>query len=506
MITIEEILAKKENQTFDRKSFRINVKDICNALVGFVNQDGGMLAVGIEDNLEIRGFKDCKDKINKIREAIPVFIKPPVSCIINEIECKNNKNQDDVILIIEILPGSCVHTNQKDEAYLRCGQGTSRLNFDQRINLERDKGNQVFEKQIVENLSLEDLDRFLLEEYANKSRITYSKLDDILLSRNLAEIKNDKLVINNAGLLLFANYPSNWIERARVRVLRYEGEEEKTGRELNTIKDENFEGNIITQIKNSTQIINSLLRDFSSLGDKGVFIKTPEYPEFAWMEALINALVHREYGLSGSDINIKIFENRMEVISPGNFPSTVNEDNILDVHFSRNPRIARVLSDLGYVKELGEGVNRMFEEMSKLNLPDPEFIGKGNGVVKVILRNNIEKRRFKKEIDLLKEINHPELDNLSEDELTILTYVLENKKVTTKGCSSLISKSEDTARNKLKKLTLYKPPFLKSIRETLQDPKGFYSVNSEILLVLKDKEIILKENKQIRNKQEKLFQ
>jgi ATP-dependent DNA helicase RecG len=109
------------------------------------------------------------------------------------------------------------------------------------------------------------------------------------------------------------------------------------------------------------------------LAPTGRFAASQIIPEPVWLEALVNAVIHRSYSMGGDHIRIELFEDRAEVESPGRLPGLVRLDNIRSTRFARNPRIARALADLGYGRELGEGVDRMFEEMNRAGLPDPVF-------------------------------------------------------------------------------------------------------------------------------------
>ncbi|WP_051437610.1 ATP-binding protein [Eubacterium xylanophilum] len=106
----------------------------------------------------------------------------------------------------------------------------------------------------------------------------------------------------------------------------------------------------------------------------GIFVNEEEYSEFVRTEIVVNAVTHRDYGIKGTDIQIKMFDDRIEVDSPGTFAGMVKKENIRYTHFSRNPKIAAFLKDYGYVKEYGEGVDRMCKELESIGLPDPVFI------------------------------------------------------------------------------------------------------------------------------------
>jgi ATP-dependent DNA helicase RecG len=118
-----------------------------------------------------------------------------------------------------------------------------------------------------------------------------------------------------------------------------------------------------------------------ALLDSGVFGSITLIPEEAWLEGIVNAVVHRSYSLAGDHIRVEIFDDRMEVTSPGRFPGIVDlSDPLNAVRFARNPRIARVCADQNFGQELGEGIRRMFEEMRSAGLVDPVYRQSSGGV------------------------------------------------------------------------------------------------------------------------------
>ena len=119
--------------------------------------------------------------------------------------------------------------------------------------------------------------------------------------------------------------------------------------------------------------IKTQMKEKTYLGHDGIFITEEEYSEFVRTEIVVNAATHRDYGIKGTDIQIKMFDDRLEVDSPGTFAGMVKKENIRYMHFSRNPKIAAFMKDYGYVKEYGEGVDRMCKELEAIGLPDPVF-------------------------------------------------------------------------------------------------------------------------------------
>ena len=114
----------------------------------------------------------------------------------------------------------------------------------------------------------------------------------------------------------------------------------------------------------------------------------PEYPEPVLREAIVNALAHRDYGLTGATVDITVWDDRIEVRSPGSLPGHITLDNMRVEHYSRNPRIVRVMKTMGLVEEYGEGIDRMYREMEARLMEPPVFDATASSVT-VTLRNRM---------------------------------------------------------------------------------------------------------------------
>ena len=223
-----------------------------------------------------------------------------------------------------------------------------------------------------------------------KEKLNYSgDILDLLVKRHLAIKKEGVYNIKKAGVLLFAKDPEKYITSASLRYIRYEGTDTKVGTEHNVVKDERFENNIPWIIDHIKKFLKTTLKDYHFLDlETGRFNKVPEYPEEAWLEGIVNALCHRSYNIQGNAIYIKHFDDRLEISNSGPLPAQVNIDNIRTERFSRNPRIARSLEDMGFVRQLNEGVSRIYQSMEKSMLSIPEYVER-NGNVYLTLRNKI---------------------------------------------------------------------------------------------------------------------
>lgn len=363
-MTIEDILSREEGLTFDRKSIRIKPKDLAVTMIAFANADGGDLVVGITDGKkEIEGVDDDQKILNEILRTPFDFCAPSVNAHVEMVPCIDRTGKNNHILVFHIEPSMRVYANQADDVFLRIGDKSKKMSFDERFQLMNDKGQSCYEETAVYSAELCDLDISLVDDYCRKTG--YGKSSSEFLTENHGYVvkKEGKLHPTIVSLLLFGKRPQDFLPRASVRFIRYEGTEEKTGTEMNVIKDVIFEGPIREQIDKSVAFLATQIKERTYLGSDGKFVTEVEYPEFVRQEMIVNACCHRDLSITGTDIQVKLFDDRLVVESPGKFPGLVRPDNIRHTHFSRNPRLARYLKTYKYVKEFGEGVDRMCREM-----------------------------------------------------------------------------------------------------------------------------------------------
>ena len=373
-MTIEEVLAVEEMQVFDRKSVNIAPKVLAIPIIAFANADGGTVAIGISDKTRrIEGVDYDIQKLNELLRVPFDFCVPTVKVEIEKVQCIDFKGRENHVLLMHIEPSMEVHANQADEVFMRVGNKSKKLAFEERMQLMYDKGERFFEDKPVPETDIEDIDLAFVEKYI--AQIGYSKTAMEYLRENKGFIKekNGKVQISSAAILLFGKNPQLYFPRARVRFIRYEGTEERVGTQMNVIKDVIFEGNILKMITDAVAYPDTQIKEKTYLGEDGLFVTEEEYPKFVRQEIIVNAVTHRDYSIRGTDIQIKMFDDRIVVESPGKLPGLVKTDNIRHTHFSRNPKIAEFLKVYSFVKEYGEGVDRMCKELEAVGLQDPEY-------------------------------------------------------------------------------------------------------------------------------------
>ncbi|MBR5077677.1 MAG: putative DNA binding domain-containing protein, partial [Victivallales bacterium] len=373
-MTISEVLAMNEKQIFDRKSILIKPVDLSDTLCAFANADGGTVAIGISDkNRRIEGVDNYQGQLNDILRVPIDFCNPTVPVTTEMVDCINSKGKPDHVLLMHIEASPQFHANQADEAFVRVGDKNKKLDFNDRLTLMYAKGVRYYEDEPVADATIDDLDLDFVREYCKRIGYTKSPEEYVRENKKFVTVKDGKEQVSVAAILLFGKNPQLFFPRAYIRFIRYDGTEAKVGKDMNVIKDKIFEGRILEQVEQAVEFIKIQMKEKTYLGHDGIFVTEEEYNEFIRTEIVVNAATHRDYGIKGTDIQIKMFDDRLEVDSPGTFAGMVKKENIRYTHFSRNPKIAAFLKDYGYVKEYGEGVDRMCKELAAIGLPAPVF-------------------------------------------------------------------------------------------------------------------------------------
>jgi ATP-dependent DNA helicase RecG len=441
-----------EDQWFERKSTRIAARALADCLIGFGNADGGIVVVGIHSGA-VEGTDWQPDKRNAQMQANIDFCEPAIRVHQRILDCENELGNPDHLLVIEVEPSDAVHTNMRDEVFLRVGDENRRLTFRQRQELLYDKGQASYEARPLPSTSVTDLDMSLVEDYATAVRAPDATR--LLQARGLAEGR----ALTIAGCLLFAEHPQQFLPETFVRVLRYRGHERGTGARQQLLEDRRVEGPIPNQLFKARAAIQRLQPVRRALvGATGRFGEVPLVPEDAWLEGLVNAVVHRSYSLAGDHIRVEIFDDRIEIWSPGRFPGLVDLSDPLDAtRFARNPRIARVCSDLSFGQELGEGIRRMFEEMRRAGLDDPVYRQASGGV----------------HLTLLAEPVNRELDaRLSERARAIMSALRTGTRMSTGEVADLLNISRPVAQRELSELRDI--AMIEWVGKSPRDPRAFW--------------------------------
>lgn len=363
---VAELLSRPESQWFERKSGRISPRDLATPFVAMANAEGGTVAVGLS-----QGVADgvTLQRANELRQASTDFTEPVVRTRVVELPIPDQP-EGRTLLLFTVAPGSRVHQTSSGDCYLRIGDESRRLGFAERQELEYDRGNSSFDGTAVD-ASLDNLDPDQLQAY--QALIGSSSPERALFARNLLA-DDGRLTV--AAWLLFAAQPQQLFPSAHVRVLQYADTERGTGASMSLLdgRDVRCEGSIPQQLDQASALVEDWMPRVRALAASGRFEPRPIIPKDAWLEGLVNAVLHRSYSLAGDHTRVELFPDRIEISNPGRFPGHAdpNHPSTL-VRSARNPRIARVCADLGNARELGEGVLRIFAAMRSAGLTPPVY-------------------------------------------------------------------------------------------------------------------------------------
>ena len=445
------LLKLREDQWFDRKSIRTAPDKMANLLVGLRNAEGGSIVIGLHDGT-VEGVDEHPDRVNALLQAAMRFTNPAVPHDVAWVPCVNSRGNADRLLVFTVEPGDVVYTNHRDEAFLRIGDVNRRLTFDQRRELLFDKGQANYEAQPVLELSSADLDGPLVTRYA--AALQHPDPSRLLAARRLAV--DGRLTV--AGALLFATEPQGVFPEAFIRVLRYRGRFRGAGAGQQLLSDVRCEGPIPTQLVAARAAVREVQPVRRALRPSGTFGDVPLIPEDAWLEGVVNAAIHRSYSMSGDHIRVDVFDDRIEVHSPGRFPGLVRlGDPTQAIRFARNPRIARVAADLDFGQELGEGIRRMFAQMREAGLNDPLYEQTSAGV-RLVLSTELADRALDA--------------RLPHDFRVVVSALRDAGRLGTSEVAEVLGVSRPTAAKRL--ATMREAGVVEWVGNSAQDPRAYW--------------------------------
>jgi len=435
----------KEDRRIERKTAGVHADKLGEYFCMWANTppSGGLIAIGMEDNGQISGCLQAgTEHINNLETSGRNFC-PDARYDVKRVDVhRSDDGQRDYVLLFLVYYRSDpkVVRTTRNKAFIRLGGSKTKLDEYQIREIEIDTGGVAFEQELVDYVYPADFRADIIQQYAENFRGERGdRLRPNITNEEILELREfgkfapgDKFVPNVACTLVFAKRPQRAFPGCKIRFQRFEGEVEGTGERWQPVKDIKIdEGPIPQQIAEAEKVLESQLRTFTHFGPDNKFRSLPEYPKVAWYEALVNACVHRSYNLRDMNIFIRMFDDRLEIESPGGFPPLVTPQNIYNVHHPRNPFLFDAMFYLEYVRGSREGTRRIHESMKRYGLPQEEFSEKetGNPFVLVILRNNYKQRKVLLDSEGLAFVGEALFNSLSLDERRAVNYVVEHHKV-----------------------------------------------------------------------------
>jgi ATP-dependent DNA helicase RecG len=351
--------------------------DIGEALVSFANADGGAILIGVEDDGAITGIPHSEDDIQAMLNSTQTHVYQNQQLPLTT--ASKLTLDDKTILYFSVNKGTTMIYQLPDgRCVRRKDKSTMPASVDQ-IQFERQEvKSREYDSQFVDGAFVTDLDVKLLQGIADQY-IKGLSIERYLQQVGLAEYSQNGLRLKRAALLLFATDIDRWHPRSQVRFLKVSGNNLEVGEKYNVVSDDTVKGNIFELVIKSWEHLRSYLAYKTEFGANSQFEQKYIYPEDAVRETILNAIAHRDYSIANA-IEIYIFNDRMEIKSPGALISTLTIKNLYELegsHESRNSLIARVLRENKLMRELGEGMKRIFSLMKEQELVKPELYSNG---------------------------------------------------------------------------------------------------------------------------------
>jgi len=452
-----------EDKRFERKAAKVQSKDLAKYLSAFGNGpsvDGGTVAIGVENDGTVSGCKHLEqDRLAEL-EKLGSDHCPEGRFETRRVAVTNSKGEADFIIVgrIRYVEGKLVCLANGD-AFERVGDECKKLIDAKKHEIRIDKGERSFEQEPCGLIYPDDFDENAIARFVKlvtdnaATDLSYTRVD-VLKAYHLGRERSGSFVCNNACALLFANDPVTVFPGLLIHFLRYEGSEALSGKNYNVVKDRMVSGTIVEVIRQAADLVDSSVREFTEFRD-GKFFTVPEYPRDAWYEMLVNACVHRSYNIRNAPIFVRMFDDRLEVESPGGFMPQITPETIVGTHRPRNPFVMRSLREFGEVRCISEGTRRMVAEMTAANLPPPEFRQRQNDNLSVLctLRNNVADRSNSLDSDAYKRLGEAIAFGLTPEERKIVNYLTENGKINVSGALRILTTTRwHTARDLLQDL------------------------------------------------------
>ena len=415
-------------ESFDSKSLTKHI-------VAFANSCGGRIFLGISDDCEIKGISIT----NKLKSEIQDLARncEPSLKVNLEIVSINQKK----ILIIFVPDGENKPYLCSSGFFLRQGATSQKLSRDEIFEFAIREGRIRFDSSINDKFNFPlDFDEKKLNEYFSLASLTnVLGVKEVLVNLGVAQIKEEKILFNNTGILFFSRDPGKFFLTSKVICVNYQGDEK-----TKILDRKIFDGGIIQNIQDAISYVKKHINiefEIKKLKREEIL----QFPEEAIRECIINAIMHRDYYDESGDLIIEVFRHKLVVSNPGGLVRGLRSEEFGKISRTRNPLIANILGRTEYVEKLGTGISRIRTAMADFHLPLPLF--EYNHSFFVTLYDKVGK------------ITDRVTDRVTDNQTRIIEAIRQDKFITTKKLSGLLQIAQRNVKENishLKKIGLIK--------------------------------------------------
>jgi ATP-dependent DNA helicase RecG len=332
-------------------------------LVAFANTAGGRILLGVRDDGTVKGIADTNEFRARIQD-IARNCDPPVKILLHHI---------GRVTVVTVRESDAKPVQCSDGFFWRQGAVTQKLSREEIRNIFQQVGAIRFDLSICHSFRYpDDFDPDKFSHWLEQSTITRGgSVEDILVNIEAAERSGGKLVFRNAGVLFFAREPRRFFNQAYVTCLLFKGTSK-----VHVLDRKDFANGVVADIEDSLRFIERNTRTAYRI-EKLQREELPQYPGAALREAITNAVMHRYWFIDGANVFVEIYEDRIEVSSPGGLPSGMLPEDLGSKSVRRNPLIADLLHRIAFIEKAGTGIRRMREGAREQGYPEPEFSANG---------------------------------------------------------------------------------------------------------------------------------
>ncbi|MFH1908458.1 MAG: RNA-binding domain-containing protein [Chloroflexota bacterium] len=368
-----------ENLHTEFKEWPTHEDDLSAALVAFGNTDGGQLIIGVANNRQIKGVKNADKAMQRLDQIAYNNCEPPLTIVQETVTTEDGA----IVVVVNIPKGDQrpYRTNRGDY-FIRTTSGRRRASRQELLRLFQNAESLYYDETLVMRAALADLDRWAFEQYIQRAYLRPLEqlginYEDLLRNLGYVREQNGSLYPTMACMLFFGREPQRFFPHAHVVAARIPGVDFSAPPSDN----KQISGPAAAMLEDAVRFLRIHLRTAHRIQafEPEAY---PELPEEALREVLVNALAHRDYTIA-APIRVFVFDDRVEVRTPGGLPNTVTVEAIRlgAVHVLRNPTIYMLFSRQGMVTGIGTGVYRAIQQVRELTHREPALFLEGNEFV-----------------------------------------------------------------------------------------------------------------------------
>ena len=379
------LIAQGENLHVEFKLWPVHPDDLAAAIVAFANTDGGQILLGVDDHGQVVGIAESDpDRIAQTVDNVAFRnIHPPATVVLET----TTDPQGRVVLIAQIPKGSQrPYRTNRGVYYIRTASGRRQASREELLRLFQASEGLYYDETPVLSTSQVDIEAQAQADVFDMARqrgVDVAAVDPqrLLLNWKLLAQRAGQFSLTVAGVLFLARSPQQWLPTAYVSALRIPG----TDISVAPSDQKRIEGRVLSIIEDTKRFLEiHLPRPHRIQGLAPEVI--PELPAEVLREALVNAVAHRDYTIS-APIRVLVFDNRIEIRTPGTLPNTVTLESLpFGIHVLRNPMIYNMLLRVGLVTDAGSGIPRIIRLTRQATGQEPAFRQEGNEFVLVLPR------------------------------------------------------------------------------------------------------------------------